>query len=97
MVCWRHVRGRLPFAVCFSHRDRAHAAAARQGACGGARDVTLLKTVLCLRCCIFKERQSHQPAEEISGLADGTSMHTGLCFTSCPHRASVQELKSAKE
>jgi hypothetical protein len=97
MVSWRHVLGRLPFAICFGHRDRARAAAARQAARGGACEVTLLKTLRCLRCCIFKDRQSHQPAEELSGLADETSTRTELHFTSCQHRASVQEQKSAKE
>ncbi len=92
-----HVLGRRPFAVCFDHRDRARAAAARQGARGGARDVTLLKTARCLRCCIFKEHQSHQEAEEISGLADGTSTRTELRNTSRSHRASVQAHESAKE
>ena len=98
MVSWRHVRGRRPFAICFGHRDRARAAAARQGAPGGARNVTLLKTVRCLCCCIFKECQSHQQAEEISGLADsdGTSTRTELRITPRPHRASVQAHESAK-
>ncbi len=45
----------------------------------------------------FKERQSHQQAEEISGLADGTSTRTELCITPRQHRASVQAHESAKE
>jgi len=45
----------------------------------------------------FKERQSHQQAEEISGLADGTSTRTELHITPRPHRASVQAHESAKE
>ncbi len=48
----------------------------------------------------FKERQSHQQAEEISGLADGTSTRTELRITPRPHtahRASVQAHESAKE
>ena len=45
----------------------------------------------------FKERQSHQQAEEISGLADGTSTRTELRITPRKHRASVQAHESAKE
>ena len=45
----------------------------------------------------FKERQSHQQAEEISGLADETRTRTELRITSRPHRASVQVHESAKE
>ena len=47
----------------------------------------------------FKERQSHQQAEEISGLADGTSTRTELLLARilAAHRASVQAHESAKE
>jgi hypothetical protein len=60
----------------------------------------------------FKERQSHQQAEEISGLADGTSTRTELRITPRPHtsgaegirtsarvgeRGALPELQSAKE
>ena len=50
--------GSPAFRYMLGHRDRARAAAARQGACGGARNVTLLKTVLCVHCCILKEHQT---------------------------------------
>lgn len=37
----------------------------------------------------FKERQSHQQAEEISGLADGTSTRTELRITPRPHTSGA--------
>jgi hypothetical protein len=100
MVSWRHVQGRNILLHALATRDRARATvlARRSSRCNTPKDCMVLVLLH------FKERQSHQraeeishQAEEISGLADGTSTRTELRITPRPHGASVQAHESAKE
>ncbi len=69
MVSWRHARGVAGISLyALATRDRARAAAARQGSRGGARDVTLLKTVWCLCCCILRSVRAISKLKKYQGL-----------------------------
>jgi len=82
-------------------RDRARAAAARQGSCGRARDVTLLKTVWCLCCYILRSVRAISKRKKYQGLLMGPARALSyvllLARILAAHRASVQAHESAKE
>lgn len=82
-------------------RDRARAAAARQGSRGRARDVTLLKTVWCLCCYILRSVRAISKRKKYQGLLMGPARALSyvllLARILAAHRASVQAHESAKE